>query len=77
MFLSELRSLAWIRMGLVPNPATGQLERDLEQAKIAIDTTAFLAKQIEPVVAPEEIAPLRAMISDLQINFVNQTKQGS
>ena len=76
MFLGELRSLAWLRMGLVANPGTGQIERDMAQAKIAIDTVAFLAQQLEPTVAAEERLPLRALVSDLQINYVEQSKRG-
>jgi len=75
LFLGELRNLAWLRMGLVANPGTGQIERDLPQAKVAIDTVAFLAQQLEPTVAPQERLPLRALVSDLQINFVEQTKR--
>ncbi|MBC7807253.1 MAG: DUF1844 domain-containing protein [Akkermansiaceae bacterium] len=75
LFLQELRSLAWLRMGLVANPSTGQIERDLDQARIAIDTVEFLAKQLEPAVAPEERLPLKALVSDLQINFVEQSKR--
>ena len=75
LFLQELRSLAWLRMGLVANPSTGQIERDLEQARVAIDTVTFLAKQIEPVVSPDERLPLKALVSDLQINFVEQSKR--
>lgn len=76
LFLGELRNLAWLRMGLLANPATGQVERDLPQAKIAIDTVAFLASQLEPVIAPEERLPLKALVSDLQVNFVEQSKRG-
>ena len=75
MFLGELRNLAWIRMGLVANPLTGVIERDLAQAKVAIDTAAFLASQLEPVVPAEERLPLRALVSDLQMNFVEQSKR--
>lgn len=75
IFLQELRSLAYLRMGLIANPGTGQIERDLFQAKVAIDTVGFLASQLEPVIAPEERLPLRAMVSDLQMNFIEQTKQ--
>jgi len=75
LFLQELRSLAWLRMGLVANPSTGKIERDLEQAHIAIDTVTFLAKQLEPAVAPEERLPLKALVSDLQINFFEQSKR--
>ncbi|HVK02137.1 MAG TPA: DUF1844 domain-containing protein [Armatimonadaceae bacterium] len=75
LFLQELRGLAWLRMGLVANPATGAVERDLDQARVAIDTVAFLAAQLEQVVAPEERLPLKALVSDLQVNFVEQSKR--
>jgi len=75
LFLQELRSLAWLRMGLVANPSTGQIERDLDQARTAIDTVTFLAQQLDAVVAPEEKLPLKALVSDLQINFVEQSKR--
>ncbi len=75
LFMGELRNLAWLRMGLVANPGTGEIERDLPQAKVAIDTVAFLAGQLEPLVAPEERLPLKALVSDLQVNFVEQSKR--
>ncbi|GAB4456097.1 MAG: hypothetical protein OHK0029_13440 [Armatimonadaceae bacterium] len=74
-FLGIVRIHAALRMGLVPNPTTGKVERDLGQAKVAIDTAAFLVEQLEPVVMPEERLPLRALLSDLQMQFVQQTKQ--
>ncbi len=77
LFLGELRNLAWLRMGLVANPATGQIERDMAQARVAIDTVDFLAKQLDGVVAPEERLPLKSLVSDLQINFVEQSKRGA
>lgn len=72
LFMGELRNIAWLRMGLVANPATGEMETDMEQAKVAINTVGFLASQLEPVIAPEEKLPLRALVSDLQINFSQQ-----
>ena len=76
LFMGELRNLAWLRMGLVANPMTGEIEKDLAQAQMAINTVGFLADQLEPHVAPEERLPLKAMVSDLQLNFVEQSKRG-
>jgi hypothetical protein len=75
LFMGELRNLAWLRMGLVANPMTGQIEKDMAQAQIAINTVGFLAEQLEPHVAPEERLPLKAMVSDLRLNFVEQSKR--
>lgn len=75
-FLGVTRSHALLRMGLFANPSTGKTERDMDQAKVAIDTAAFLVSQLERVVAPEERLPLRALLSDLQMNYVEQSKRG-
>ena len=75
LFMGELRNLAWLRMGLIANPGTGEIERDLPQAKVAIDTVGYLATQLEAVVAPDERLPLKAMVSDLQVNFLEQSKR--
>jgi len=76
LFLSELRNLAWLRMGLVANPATGQIERDLAQARVAIDTVEFLASKLDTVVSAEERPALKSLVQDLQINFVEQGRRG-
>lgn len=76
-YMMVLRDVSVLRLGLAPNPATGKSEKDLAQAKIAIDTIAFLATQIESVLPPDERLPLKAMISDLQLNYVQQSGGGA
>jgi hypothetical protein len=75
IFLGEMRSHAILRLGLAPNPMTGQSEQDLAQAKIAIDTAVFLGSQLESVLTAEEKLPLHAMLSELQMLFVEQSKK--
>ena len=72
-YLLVLRDVAVLRLGLAPNPGTGQMEPDLPQAKIAIDTMVFLAGQIEPFLRPEETLPLKSMLGDLQLAYVRQS----
>ncbi len=66
---------AWIAMGLVPDPATGEIKADLPQAKLAIDGAAFLAKQSEATLDEETTRELRRVISDLQMNYVRQVNR--
>lgn len=68
-----LSSGAWAWMGLSPNPFTGQMERDLEQAKVAIDTVAFLVDKIDPSLAEDERRDLRNTVSMLRVNYVQQS----
>ncbi len=43
MCIDILYQSAWISMGMVSDPSSGQIERNMEDAKIAIDSVAFLA----------------------------------
>jgi hypothetical protein len=70
-FMEQMQQIAWLRMGLIPEYLT---EKDLNQARVAVDTVAMLAKQLEAVIAPEERLPLQAMVSDLRLKFVEQSK---
>lgn len=70
--LALMRDFAWQAMGLVPNAGTGKIERNLNEAQIAIDTCAFLAEKLEPHMPEADRGHLRSMIRDLKINFVQQ-----
>ena len=76
-FIGVLGAQAWQWLGLAKNPVTGQVTQDLEQAKIAIDVIGFLAEQLEPKLTPSEQGDLRALVSDLRINFVQQSSKPS
>jgi hypothetical protein len=71
-FMSLLSMHAWHWMGLIKNPATGQIDKDLAQAKIAIDTIAAMADQLNGRIPEAEQRELQSMLSDLRINFVQQ-----
>ncbi len=72
-FVALLGTHAWQWMGLVMNPSTGKIEKDLAQAKVAIDVIAAIAAQLEGKISPSESEQLKAMLSDLRINFVRQS----
>jgi len=73
--IAMLQSHAWQAMGLVPNPLTNKIERNLEQAKVAVDCVGFLVQQLEPKAQPHELPHLRSLLSDLRINFARQKSQ--
>jgi hypothetical protein len=73
--IAMLQSHAWQAMGLVPNPVTNKIERNLEQAKVAIDCVGYLAQQLEPKAQPQELPHLRSLLSDLRVNFARQKSQ--
>jgi hypothetical protein len=76
MSLGLLSERAWVAMGLVADPATNQVEKDIEEARRAIDVVADLAKHLEPVATPDERRELQRMVTDLRLNFVRQRDAG-
>jgi hypothetical protein len=59
-----------MKMGLIVNPQTNKLDKDMNQAKIAIDCFEFISKKLEGHLSEEEKRKTSNILSDLQINFV-------
>jgi hypothetical protein len=57
-------------MGLIADPRTNKVEKDMNQAKTAIDCFQFMLKQLESHLTEDEKNKLNNVLSDLQINFV-------
>lgn len=74
-FISMLSVQAWQWLGLVKSPITGKVEKDLDQAKVAIDTISLLVGQMNGKLSQAEEAELRGALSDLRINFVQQSSR--
>ncbi len=70
LFMSILAGTVWRTLGLVVNPRTNKIEKDVNQARIAIDVFEFIFKQIEGKLIEEEKRRLSNLLSDLKINFV-------
>ncbi len=74
-FILVLGNSAWQHLGLVPNPKTQKIEKDLEQAKIAIDIISFLFEKIRGKLGKEEESEIRNLLANLQVNFVQQSRK--
>jgi hypothetical protein len=70
LFLNILAGQATMKMGLIVDPHTNKIEKDINQARIAIDCFQFISKQLEAHLSEDEKKKLSSMLSDLQINFV-------
>lgn len=67
---------AWGWLGLSPNPFTGKMERDMAQAKIAIDCVAYLVSQIDSHLEDAERREMQNVVSMLRVNYVQQLSKG-
>lgn len=72
-FIGILVPQTWQWLGLIKNPVTDKLEIDLQQARVAIDTISLLIGQLEARITPAEYRELQAVISDLRLNYVQQS----
>jgi hypothetical protein len=70
--VAQFSSAAWQMLGLQPDPFTGKLHKDIEQARTAIDVTAFLVEKLLPSVQGQEARDYQNLLTDLRLNFVRQ-----
>lgn len=72
-----LADLAWQKLGLRPDAATGVTQRDLDQAKLCIDAVAALAGVIDPRLEGGDQREIRNLVTNLRMNFVQQQEMAA
>ncbi len=71
-FAGVLASRAWVDIGLLADPLTGQISKNLDSARLAIDAFDGLVKALRGQVTADETRRLEGMLTDLRLNFVRQ-----
>ena len=74
LFVMLLNEQAWRYMGLRVDPRTNEIKKDLAKAHVAIDCIISLVDKMEPYLDDAGKGRLRGLITDLQINYVQQMK---
>jgi Domain of unknown function (DUF1844) len=72
-FLSLMAMKAWEGMGLVANPLSGKTEKNLEDARLAIDAYAAVLELLRPRVAEGERREIENALTMLRVNFVDKS----
>ena len=70
--IGVLGGSAWQNLGLIPNPATKKVARNLDDARLAIDAAASLIEHLKPRVDETERRELDTLLANLRLNFVEQ-----
>ncbi len=73
LFIGILSAKTWQYMGLRLTPGKEEAEKDLAKAAAAIDCITVMVDKLAPRLPEEELATLRALVADLQINYARQT----
>jgi hypothetical protein len=71
-----LAGSAAMALGETPDPLTGQVHRDLDQAADLVDLLILLREKTEGNRSPEETQILDEIVYDLQLRYVSATKRG-
>lgn len=74
LFVGVLAEKAWQTMGLRTKPGTDKIETDFDQARVAVDTVAFLAEKVSSRLPDDEKRRLEGLVADLKLNYVRLTK---
>ena len=77
LFLGLLSAKAWETMGLRMKPGTDKIEKDLDQARTAIDTIDFLVQKLRSRVPESEMSRVESLVADLKLNFVRASQPTS
>ena len=72
-FLGLLAAKAWEGMGLVPNPGTNKIQKDLQDARIAIDAYAAIFEAVRAQVDDQPRREMETLLTTLRLNFVEKS----
>lgn len=70
--LLSLQTGTMVHLGKIASPISGQLDRDLDQARATIDLLESLRAKTEGNLSPEEKALLDRASYELRMNYVDE-----
>jgi hypothetical protein len=68
-------SSAMMSMGKLKNPATDKIERNLEQAKQAIDIIELIKDKTKNNLSEQQSRTLESLLTDLRLNYVDESNK--
>jgi hypothetical protein len=63
------------QLGKLPNPMTGKIERELEQARVSIDMIEMLQRRTQAARSQRESEYLEKVLFELRMNYVDESKR--
>jgi hypothetical protein len=74
MAINLVQSQSLIQMGLIADPGTGLVVKNMPQAKKTIDLLGVLIEKSKPYLPKDAVRNVERALTDLRVNFVNQNK---
>lgn len=73
--VDQMAAIAWQKLGLQPDFMTHKIEKNIEEAKVAIDLVQHLATFVEPKLDEEDKRAMFNLVRDLRLNYVEKSKE--
>lgn len=73
--VAMFETLALQQLGKLVSPITGNMERDLRQARITIDMIVMIREKTAGNLLPEEQRIINAVLTELQMNYLDESKR--
>lgn len=73
LFVLQQQQWTMVSLGKIQNPMTGELSRDLEQARFSIDLLAMLEEKTKGNLSDREARLLAQVLTNLRLNFVEES----
>lgn len=71
--LDQFIEVAWVKMGLRPDPLTGKEAMDMNEAKVAIDMANRMAEALDPHLGDEDRRRVQQLLTDLRMNYIRKS----
>ena len=71
--LDQFIEVAWVKMGLRPDPITRAEAVDMEEAKVAIDMANRMAEALDPHLEDEDRRRVQQLLTDLRMNYIRKS----
>lgn len=73
----SLQAAAMQQLGKIQNPMTGEIDKDLEQAKGTIDILDMLKTKCRTDTPEDLLRMMDSAVMDLQLNYMDEMKKSS
>ena len=74
--ISLLATSAWQAMGLIADPSSQRVERNFDDARLAIDAVSALVDHLRLRLDDAERREFENLLANLRLNFVEQQSKG-
>lgn len=71
----QLAQSGWASLGKVPNPITGEIERNMEVARLTIDTLEAVETRTKGNLSDEESQVIERLLRELRMNYLDEVKK--